>query len=42
MYARHGYVPDGRGVILDGKPVPPGTHLVLDDNPVLALTRSLR
>lgn len=24
MYARHGYVPDGRGVTVDGHPVPPG------------------
>lgn len=42
MYARRGYIPDGRGVSIDGEPVPPGTMIALDDEPVLALTRALR
>jgi len=42
MYARRGYLPDGRGVSIDGEPVPPGTMIALDDEPVLALTRALR
>jgi GNAT superfamily N-acetyltransferase len=42
MYARRGYLPDGRGVIIDGEQVPPGTMILLDDGPVLALVRTLR
>ncbi|WP_275004790.1 GNAT family N-acetyltransferase [Promicromonospora iranensis] len=42
LYARRGYVPDGAGVTVDGVPVSPGSTIVLDDEPVLALTRALR
>lgn len=41
LYARRGYVPDGAGVSVDGVIVPPGSTIVLDDEPVLALTRVL-
>ncbi|WP_369371159.1 GNAT family N-acetyltransferase [Promicromonospora sp. Populi] len=42
LYVRRGYVPDGAGLTVDGAAVPPGSTIVLDDEPVLALTRSLR
>lgn len=42
MYVRHGYLPDGRGVTVDGRIVAPGATIALDDDAVLAFTRSLR
>jgi ribosomal protein S18 acetylase RimI-like enzyme len=40
MYARRGYVPDRRGLIYNNKPVPPGDHVLVDDNLVLYLTKN--
>jgi ribosomal protein S18 acetylase RimI-like enzyme len=40
MYARRGYVPDGRGLIYNNKPVPPGGHVLVDDNLVLYLVKN--
>jgi GNAT superfamily N-acetyltransferase len=42
MYARRGYVPDGRGVVYDGVPVAPGATVPVDDDLVLMMTRHLR
>lgn len=42
IYARRGYVPDGAGVSVNGVVVPPGSTIVLDDEPVLALILALR
>jgi GNAT superfamily N-acetyltransferase len=41
MYVRYGYVPDGRGLSVRGRLVPPGSILLLDDDAVIALTREL-
>ena len=41
LYVRRGYVPDGAGVTVDGVSVPPGSTIVLDDEPALALTQAL-
>lgn len=41
LYVRRGYVPDGAGVTIDGVAPRPGSTIVLDDEPVLALTRRL-
>lgn len=32
MYARRGYIPDGRGVVYQGQVVPPGSQVRLDDD----------
>lgn len=42
MYVRRGYLPDGAGVVLHGKRVPPGTRITIDDDPVLMFTKRLR
>jgi hypothetical protein len=42
MYARRGYMPDGRGVVYDGVPVAAGTTVHVDDDLVLMMTRHLR
>jgi GNAT superfamily N-acetyltransferase len=42
MYVRRGYVPDGRGLMYDGRPVPPGETVRLDDDAILMFTKSLR
>lgn len=42
MYVRRGYLPDGAGVVLDGVPVPPGTRIMLNDDPELMFTKQLR
>ena len=41
MYVRRGYIPDGRGIAYDGKPVPPGQQVTVDDNLVLYLVKRL-
>jgi GNAT superfamily N-acetyltransferase len=41
MYVLRGYVPDAAGVTVDGVRPVPGSTIVLDDDPVLALTKSL-
>jgi ribosomal protein S18 acetylase RimI-like enzyme len=40
MYARRGYVPDGRGLTYANQPVPPGEHVMVDDNLVLYLIKN--
>lgn len=39
MYARRGYIPDGRGVCYDGQPVRPGQAVPVDDSLVLFFTK---
>ncbi|MEV5961610.1 GNAT family N-acetyltransferase [Kribbella sp. NPDC051952] len=41
MYVRRGYVPDGRGLIYDGKQVPPGEMVRNDDSATLMFTKAL-
>jgi GNAT superfamily N-acetyltransferase len=42
MYVRRGYIPDGRGLIYDGKQVPPGEMIRNDDSATLMFTKALR
>jgi GNAT superfamily N-acetyltransferase len=42
MYVRRGYLPDGRGLVYDGKQVPPGDLVRNDDAANLMFTKSLR
>ncbi|GAA1430380.1 GNAT family N-acetyltransferase [Microlunatus lacustris] len=42
MYVRRGYLPDGAGVVIAGAPVPPGTEILLNDDPELMFTKQLR
>lgn len=42
MYARRGYIPDGRGLIYDGKQVPPMEMIRNDDSATLMFTKLLR
>jgi len=39
MYARRGYVLDGRGLMYKETPVPPGTNAFVDDDLLLYLTK---
>jgi GNAT superfamily N-acetyltransferase len=39
IYARRGYVPDGRGVVYDGRPVAPGSYIRVDDSLTLQLVK---
>jgi ribosomal protein S18 acetylase RimI-like enzyme len=41
MYAKRGYIPDGRGIMYAGEPVPPGESVVIDDDACLMYTREL-
>ncbi|HYK29796.1 MAG TPA: N-acetyltransferase [Streptosporangiaceae bacterium] len=41
IYARRGYLPDGRGVMYNNQPVQPGTTICIDDDATLMLTRLL-
>ncbi|WP_405068801.1 GNAT family N-acetyltransferase [Kribbella sp. NBC_01510] len=41
MYVRRGYLPDGRGLVYDGKQVPPGELVRNDDAANLMFTKSL-
>jgi GNAT superfamily N-acetyltransferase len=41
IYARRGYVPDGRGLMYRNRPVRPGATVRIDDDAVLMLTRAL-
>ena len=40
MYVKRGYIPDGRGMISHNHPVVPGSHVLVDDDLVLFLTKS--
>jgi GNAT superfamily N-acetyltransferase len=42
MYARRGYIPDGRGLMYRARPVRPGATVRIDDDAVLMLTRAVR
>jgi GNAT superfamily N-acetyltransferase len=42
MYVKRGYLPDGRGIVVDGEPVAPGSMIVVDDSPELMFTKRLR
>lgn len=41
LYAKRGYVPDGRGIMYAGEPVPPGESARIDDDACLMYTRAL-
>lgn len=41
LYVRRGYLPDGAGVVVDGKTVPEGAEIRLDDEPALRMTKRL-
>ncbi len=41
LYARRGYVPDGRGIMSGGVAVPAGAQVRVDDDLVLMMTRRL-
>ncbi len=42
IYVRRGYVPDGRGIMYNNRPVEPGNDIRLDDDATLMLTLQLR
>jgi GNAT superfamily N-acetyltransferase len=42
MYVRRGYLPDGRGLIYDGRQVPPMEMIRNDDSATLMFTKHLR
>lgn len=42
LYMLRGYVPDARGIMYDGEPVPPGAPTVNDDSLVLFFTKELK
>jgi GNAT superfamily N-acetyltransferase len=42
MYVRRGYLPDGRGLIYDGRQVPPMETIRNDDDATLMFTKQLR
>ncbi len=42
MYVLRGYVPDGRGVWYEGRPVAPGESVPVDDSLALYFTKKLR
>jgi GNAT superfamily N-acetyltransferase len=42
LYARRGYIPDGRGVMYRGRPASPGGSVVVDDDLVLYLTKAVK
>ncbi len=42
LYAARGYVPDGRGIVSGGVPVPAGADVRVDDDLALMMTRRLR
>jgi hypothetical protein len=39
IYARRGYLPDGRGIIHCNQPIEPGAVVRIDDDATLMLTR---
>ncbi len=41
LYAQRGYVPDGRGIVSGGAPVPAGATVTVDDDLTLMMTRHL-
>jgi len=42
LYARRGYIPDGRGVVYKGVPVPRGATAVVDDDLNLYFTKTAK
>jgi GNAT superfamily N-acetyltransferase len=41
MYASRGFIPDGRGIMYDNKPVEPGAQVCVDDDLCLFLTKNI-
>ena len=41
LYVKRGYVPDGRGLVKDGQPLPYGNQVILDDSLMLYFLKSL-
>lgn len=41
LYARRGYLPDGRGACRGQQPLSRGTQVTMDDDPILWLTKDL-
>lgn len=41
LYARRGYIPDGRGLVRDGQPITYGTPIIMDDHLTLYFTKNL-
>lgn len=41
LYAERGYVPDGRGITRDSKPVLKGQHVTMDDGLIMCLVKQL-
>jgi hypothetical protein len=41
MYARRGYIPDGRGLFSRGQPVQYGQSVTIDDDLALYFTKKL-
>ena len=42
MYVKRGYLFDGRGMLQNGRVVPPGVEFILDDSVTLGMTKALR
>lgn len=42
LYVKRGYIPDGKGIIYDYKPVAPGSKVIVDDDLVLAFIKVLK
>jgi GNAT superfamily N-acetyltransferase len=41
MYIKRGFIPDGRGIMYDNKPVEPGAHVCVDDDLCLYLIKTI-
>ena len=41
LYIKRNYIPDGNGLVIDSKPVPPGTSIRIDDDVVMCLIKEL-
>jgi GNAT superfamily N-acetyltransferase len=42
MYARRGYIPDGRGIVCGGRIIQPGEQVTVDDDLTLQFTKQLK
>ena len=41
LYIKRNYIPDGNGLVINSKPVPPGTSIMVDDDVVMCLIKEL-
>lgn len=41
LYAKRGYIPDGKGLVRDSKPLAYGDQIIIDDDVVMYLTKQL-